>query len=214
MIDLQSESWRQLRVFGADAVTFLQGQLTQDLLQQETGWTLLLHPDGSVLTAARFARLPEGIALDLPSSVAERAVTRLKRFILRVDVALEIGDHVTVDAAELVARRWPGGPEAARDLPPHTYGRWVVDQCVSFTKGCFTGQELVGRADARGATMPWRFCGGQTLDLEGVDASLKATGPDGPQGVSSFLKVESGWAWRGFIHRTAIEGRADLEFVA
>jgi folate-binding protein YgfZ len=30
----------------------------------------------------------------------------------------------------------------------------VVDRAVSFTKGCFTGQELVARIDARGGNVP------------------------------------------------------------
>ncbi len=35
----------------------------------------------------------------------------------------------------------------------------LVDRTVSFTKGCFTGQELVARLDARGSNVPWRLSG-------------------------------------------------------
>lgn len=35
----------------------------------------------------------------------------------------------------------------------------VVERAVSFTKGCFTGQELVARIDSRGASVPHRLRG-------------------------------------------------------
>jgi len=43
----------------------------------------------------------------------------------------------------------------------------VVERTVSFTKGCFTGQELVARLDARGSKVARRLCGlvfGQPID--------------------------------------------------
>ncbi len=38
-------------------------------------------------------------------------------------------------------------------IPPEA-GQWVMDASVSFTKGCFTGQELVARIDSRGGHVP------------------------------------------------------------
>jgi len=35
----------------------------------------------------------------------------------------------------------------------------LVERCVSFTKGCFTGQELVARIDARGSNVARRLRG-------------------------------------------------------
>ena len=35
----------------------------------------------------------------------------------------------------------------------------LVERCVSFTKGCFTGQELVARLDARGSNVARRLRG-------------------------------------------------------
>ncbi|MGB7051655.1 MAG: hypothetical protein WBG41_08810, partial [Acidimicrobiales bacterium] len=40
----------------------------------------------------------------------------------------------------------------------------VVERAVSFTKGCFTGQELVARLDARGSKVARRLCGVVVLD--------------------------------------------------
>ena len=35
----------------------------------------------------------------------------------------------------------------------------IVEQSVSFTKGCYTGQELVARIDSRGNNVPRRLVG-------------------------------------------------------
>ncbi len=66
---------------------------------------------------------------------------------------------VEVGAAELEALRiravvpaW--GSELDADTIPATVGQWVIDASVSFTKGCYTGQELVARIDSRGGNVP------------------------------------------------------------
>jgi folate-binding Fe-S cluster repair protein YgfZ len=37
---------------------------------------------------------------------------------------------------------------------PVDAGQWLIDASVSFTKGCYTGQELVARIDSRGGNAP------------------------------------------------------------
>ncbi len=69
-----------------------------------------------------------------------------------------------VDAAELEAIRISlGVPRMGAELTeatiPAEVGQWVVDESVSFTKGCFTGQELVARIDSRGGNVPRRVLG-------------------------------------------------------
>lgn len=46
------------------------------------------------------------------------------------------------------------GAELTEATIPAEAGRHVVDASVSFTKGCFTGQELVARIDSRGGNVP------------------------------------------------------------
>jgi folate-binding protein YgfZ len=46
------------------------------------------------------------------------------------------------------------GAELTDATIPAEAGRWVIDASVSFTKGCFTGQELVARIDSRGGHVP------------------------------------------------------------
>jgi folate-binding protein YgfZ len=58
--------------------------------------------------------------------------------------ALRIESGVPAVGAELV----PG-----RTIPAEA-GQWLIDVSVSFTKGCYTGQELVARIDSRGGNVP------------------------------------------------------------
>ena len=69
----------------------------------------------------------------------------------------EAADRV-VDAAFERHRIAHGVPRMGRELTdatiPGEAGQWVIDCSVSFTKGCYTGQELVARIDSRGNTVP------------------------------------------------------------
>lgn len=82
----------------------------------------------------------------------------------RVAEALVAAGACSVDAEELEARRiragvpaW--GAELDHDTIPAAAGQWVIDRSVSFTKGCYTGQELVARVDSRGNRVPRRLEG-------------------------------------------------------
>ena len=46
------------------------------------------------------------------------------------------------------------GSELTDDTIPAEAGAWLIEASVSFTKGCYTGQELVARIDSRGNTVP------------------------------------------------------------
>jgi folate-binding protein YgfZ len=51
------------------------------------------------------------------------------------------------------------GAELTDRTIPAEVGQWVIDASVDFTKGCFTGQELVARIDSRGGHVPRHLCG-------------------------------------------------------
>jgi folate-binding protein YgfZ len=55
------------------------------------------------------------------------------------------------------------GAEITEDTIPAELGQWVIDASVSFSKGCYTGQELVARIDSRGGNVP-RHLRGLLLD--------------------------------------------------
>ncbi|WP_419928991.1 YgfZ/GcvT domain-containing protein [Candidatus Poriferisocius sp.] len=77
------------------------------------------------------------------------------------------GDVPAVDSAALEAHRIRSGfPRMGVDIDDRTIPAEaeIVDFTVSFTKGCFTGQELVARMDSRGSSAP-RYL--RLLTLEG-----------------------------------------------
>ena len=74
------------------------------------------------------------------------------------EVELPVGVPVaTFDAYEALRIR-SGIPAMGAELTdatiPAEVGQRIIDASVSFTKGCFTGQELVARIDSRGGHVP------------------------------------------------------------
>jgi folate-binding protein YgfZ len=72
--------------------------------------------------------------------------------------ATSIGDDEAFEAARIEA----GVPELGSELTERTIPQEAGDlvaRAVSFTKGCYTGQELVARIDARGSNTPRRLQG-------------------------------------------------------
>ena len=67
-------------------------------------------------------------------------------------LALPAGLHSCGEAAWEAARIEAGVPAMGRELDERTIAAEaaLLERCVSFTKGCYTGQELVARLDARG----------------------------------------------------------------
>lgn len=93
------------------------------------------------------------------------------------------------------------GHELDSDTIPAEAG--VVPQSVSFTKGCYTGQELVARIDSRGSQTPRRLVGvriqgdlaldvGDELEIDGAAVgrltSVAPVGSDGAPVALAYLK--------------------------
>jgi folate-binding protein YgfZ len=145
-----------IEVSGEDATTYLEGQLS-NRLDAASGRSLVLEPRGVVL--ADLLRVPDAaLAFVVADGVAGDVIARLKRFILRVDVSIvDRGEgHAPFPSLEArIEAGWPGAPEFGAGLLPHAFGASFVAATVDFTKGCFTGQELVGRMDAREVRSPF-----------------------------------------------------------
>lgn len=161
-----------LQVTGPDAESFLQGQLSQDVSAIVVGasaWSFLLQPQGKVDALVRVTRFDgDRWLLDVDAGYGEAVQARLERFKLRVKAQIESVTWSSV--AEVVGpdleppdgtdyhrfrieSGWPsmGAELTERTIPAET---GIVDRTVSFTKGCFTGQELVARIDSRGGHVP------------------------------------------------------------
>ncbi len=210
--------WSVITARGPESEMYLQGQLSQDLSGITDGgrWSLLLAPDSVIISTLFVTAVDDGFNLVVPRGLAETAHARLRRFLLRSKCVLEVheiatGPFATVD--DQIDALWPGENEFATSLTPHTFGRRFVDATISFTKGCFTGQELVGRLDARGSSVPWRFVHVDALTRELADAFLRSTGPDGPQGVTSAHSGAGTFAGLGIAHRTLVSETSTSEGV-
>ena len=105
-----------LRVSGADAVEYLQGQLSQDIAALgvgESADSLLLTPQGKLDALVRVSRTGDDeLVLDVDGGFGEAVAARLARFKLRVKVAIE------PLAWRCVALRGPGARR-----------RWSHDRC-------------------------------------------------------------------------------------
>lgn len=101
------------------------------------------------------------------------------------DVAADGADAVRVcsAAAHEALRIEAGQPAMGRELTDRTIPAeaGVVPHTVSFTKGCFTGQELVARIDSRGGNVPRR--------LRGVVVSGRRDEPSPPLPAGAALVV-------------------------
>ncbi|GAC1542896.1 MAG: glycine cleavage T C-terminal barrel domain-containing protein [Acidimicrobiales bacterium] len=220
-----------IRISGPDALSYLQGQLSQDvaaLVPGASAWSLVLQPQGKVDAWIRVTRAGDDAFLcDLDAGFGEALGARLTRFKLRVKADIEmlewecvalrgpgavrpepvgrddgvvasadwpliggydlLGPDVEVpdqmaaadDEAYEVRRIEAGLPRMGAELTDRTIPAeaGVVQCSVSFTKGCYTGQELVARIDSRGGHVP-RLVRGVRIEgpLPSVGAVLEAGG--------------------------------------
>lgn len=73
------------------------------------------------------------------------------------------------------------GAEVTEATIPAEAGQWLIDASVSFSKGCYTGQELVARIDSRGGNVP-RPLRGLLLGASDVPVGAAVTsGADGAE---------------------------------
>ncbi|MEY2582186.1 MAG: tRNA-modifying protein YgfZ [Ilumatobacteraceae bacterium] len=125
-------------------------------------WTFLLQPTGKIDVLARVTMVgEETFELDTDPGFGPALEARLNRFKIRVKATVEaretresIAATVDADDDERIAAVWPKmGTEIipGETIPAET---GLDEVAVSFTKGCYPGQELVERMDSRGSTAP------------------------------------------------------------
>ncbi|MDQ2726588.1 MAG: hypothetical protein M3Y91_01690 [Actinomycetota bacterium] len=242
---------------GPDAATFLQGQLSADVLALAAGasaWSWVLQPGGKVEVLARITRLDaDRFALDTDPGWGDALTVRLKRFTLRTKVGLSqpawavvalrgpdaqppatgggieavadaswpglVGydllgpgptvpvDAVALDPADLeIARIESGivrmGAELTERTIPAETG--LIDRTVSFTKGCYTGQELVARIDSRGSKVARRLCG---LRLSGPGSGAASGSASAAAGITAGAVLRADGKDAGTITSVAVSPR-------
>lgn len=240
-----------LTVSGADALTYLQSQISQDIRNLRDGdstYTFVLEPTGKIDVLARVQRVSgEEFRLDTDAGFGAPLLARLNRFKIRVKADIVASPATIVAVRGLDARPVAGVAAWGRDdafdvfdgAPPagdirhgspddlllsRIEAGWpamgseitdasipaetgVVAAAVSFTKGCYPGQELVERMDSRGSTAP-RFV--RRLRGEG-SAAVGDTITHGDKVVGTVTSVattDEGWVALGVIARSAQPGDA------
>lgn len=85
-----------LTITGADAITFLQGMLSNDVLPLAKApgivWTALLTPQGKYLADFFVVKTPDALLIDIKTSFAETTQRRLTMYRLRADVHITQSD--------------------------------------------------------------------------------------------------------------------------
>lgn len=121
-----------------------------------------------------------------------------------------------VEACRIVSGVPAMGAELTAKTIPQEAG--IVPQTVSFTKGCYTGQELVARIDSRGGNVPRRLVGivapKGAPDGEALSPGMTLHAGDAPAGdgpaedkvvgtlTSAAWSAELGaWVALGYLHR-------------
>lgn len=185
---------RILAVTGPDRQSFLQGQLTQDVTRATRDRTLIAgwaDARGRLQFAGHFFAMEtagsEALALLVPAETAEALLKRLRMYVLRAKVQVDLldsgvtgltgtppadsattlvqlagdGRHVALDASgagltttEALRTEWQlaniraGIPEIVTATTSEFVPQMVnldLLEGISFTKGCYTGQEIVAR---------------------------------------------------------------------
>jgi folate-binding protein YgfZ len=142
-----------LRVTGADRISFLHRMLTCEVKGLPVGGSvrgLFLTQKGRVVADFVLTIRGDRVELLAPPAARERFRAALSRFVVADDVAIEETEAPGAAGAEVgrVERGEPLlGAEATEDTLPQECG---LDHLVSYTKGCFLGQEPVARLHAQG----------------------------------------------------------------
>ena len=118
-------------------------------------------PPGSVLAGAEWALIGGFDALG-PEPAAPAGVA--------------IADLDAYDVRRIEAGLPRMGAELTDATIPAEAG--VVPSSVSFTKGCYTGQELVARIDSRGGNVPRRIVGARLASVVDRGTTVTVTGRD------------------------------------
>ncbi len=95
------------------------------------------------------------------------------------------------------------GAEVTEATIPAEVG--LVDRTVSFAKGCYTGQELVARLDARGSKVARRLCGlvvaGDAVPPPGAEVRGEDGSAGGPVTSSAWSAVRGAPVALAVLHR-------------
>ena len=190
------ELYKVIDFSGEDAVEFLQGQLTQDVTRLDGADRLLAAwctSKGRVIVIARMVATESGIAMIIPADMLDKIhkTIMMYRFRSKVEITISECDGsllLAPDEYDMLALIKAGIPQIdARNtevFTPHMLNLDKLD-AISFTKGCYTGQEIVARTEHRGKSKRrmMRYIANHDGIKVGADVS------DGERNIGSVVNV-------------------------
>ncbi|OOF40655.1 hypothetical protein BKK50_09515 [Rodentibacter rarus] len=233
---------------GIDAQTYLQGQLTSDVVALASGAsTLTAHcdPKGKMNAIFRVCKLSSTqFLLLVKKALLPSALEALKKYAVFSKVSFELRDwqivgligekcgkiqpHFSIEideqrsilinetslpitfnaeealweAVDIQAGLPNLTAKTQNEFIPQAFNLQAIEQAISFTKGCYLGQEIVARAKYRGANKRAMFI------LKGETASTPEVGE------CIEMQIEGHWRKTGTIIRAVnIEGILWLQVV-
>jgi len=164
-----------LRVSGSDALSYLQGQCSQDLSELVDGGSvdaLLLSPQGKLEALVRVTRIgPEELIVDVQAGYGEAVKARLDRFKLRVKAVVE---PLPWSCVSLRGPRAQEMLESAKSPPAATAGLLVVP----FEWNGVVGLDLLGEAPPLDGGAGVRVCGREASEAVRIEAGIPAMGTE------------------------------------
>jgi folate-binding protein YgfZ len=196
MPEVDSELYKLITVSGPDALAFLQGQLTQDIGRVAGGDGLLAawcNAKGRVVVIIRLVDMDDAIGLVVPAGMAVRVIQRLNLYRLRSKVEFSapgddwrnLIDARLTDPLALIQAGIPTIDEANTEAyTPHMLNLDKLG-AISFSKGCYTGQEVVARTEHLGKSK--RRLMRYQADHDGISVGDKLS--DGEREVGTVVNV-------------------------
>lgn len=247
---------------GADALDWLQGQVTQDLrglAMGEVRLAALASPTGQLVDVLSVSRVLRGILI--LGQDTEALLERVDRFVITEDVeaepldgqvwtvqggramalqdhdAVDLGDQIWVRRKRSLAGGWDvWGVEEVRPLMPQEQfeaesilsgvpvlgvdttdktlvselGEAFLNDHVSYTKGCYVGQEVIHRIHARGhVNRLWLAV--KMAELVQAPASVTLDGKEVGTLLRSAVHPELGPVGRVMVKREALLSTSGLQ---
>jgi folate-binding protein YgfZ len=155
-----------IAVKGEQAGVFLQGQLTIDVLnlpREQAQMGAHLNPQGRIISLFHIICTPEGYLLCMPPSLVPLALAALKKYaVFFKTVSIDQAFSLTLSQEKQLLSSTSHLAKIKNKVPiiygttsglflPHEL-ELPAWEAVSFSKGCYTGQEIVARMHYKGKT--------------------------------------------------------------
>ncbi len=162
-IELEDEddiSCSRIRLTGPDAERYLNGQVSNDVRLTEDGRMIeacILDAKGKLQFFVQIHREGEDLVVQGPIELAEELHARLDKYLIADDVELideSQDDEAFITVPNETRRILNGTPKWPNEiypgiLPPEA---GLEERAISYTKGCYTGQEVISRMKRAGKT--------------------------------------------------------------